>query len=248
MTTYILVAMVLGIAVGGLIHDQFADPATQKLFAGYISYRQHDLPAPDQNDHRAAGVLDTGRGHRPHVRRRRGRPRRRQGNAVVRQRLAGLADARPHPGQPVRARRRRPQGRQRRQFGDRRARHDAGRLRQARLPGFGDPSDGGERDPADRRLLDLLRRRLRRDGRTRQAGARRHRGPVPHHPARHRLCDEAGAARRVLRHGGDDRHQRSGHSGQLRQVHGPVLLRPGVPLDRADRRRVSSSSAPASSA
>src|ERR1700709_2722068 len=36
MTTYILVAMVLGIAVGGLIHSQFADAATHKLFAGYI--------------------------------------------------------------------------------------------------------------------------------------------------------------------------------------------------------------------
>ena len=38
MTTYILVAMVLGIAVGGLIHDQFPSPATQKLFATYISF------------------------------------------------------------------------------------------------------------------------------------------------------------------------------------------------------------------
>ena len=38
MTTYILVAMVLGIAVGGVIHNEFASPATQKLFAGYISY------------------------------------------------------------------------------------------------------------------------------------------------------------------------------------------------------------------
>jgi Na+/H+-dicarboxylate symporter len=37
MTTYILVAMVLGIAVGGIIHDQFAAPATQKAFAGYVS-------------------------------------------------------------------------------------------------------------------------------------------------------------------------------------------------------------------
>jgi Na+/H+-dicarboxylate symporter len=37
MTTYILVAMVLGIAVGGGVHDQFASPATQKLFAGYVS-------------------------------------------------------------------------------------------------------------------------------------------------------------------------------------------------------------------
>jgi Na+/H+-dicarboxylate symporter len=37
MTTYILVAMVLGIAVGGVIHWQIAEPATQKLLAGYIS-------------------------------------------------------------------------------------------------------------------------------------------------------------------------------------------------------------------
>ena len=37
MTTYILVAMVLGIAIGGVIHDQFPAPATQKMFAGYVS-------------------------------------------------------------------------------------------------------------------------------------------------------------------------------------------------------------------
>jgi Na+/H+-dicarboxylate symporter len=37
MTTYILVAMVLGITVGGVIHWQIAEPATQKLLAGYIS-------------------------------------------------------------------------------------------------------------------------------------------------------------------------------------------------------------------
>jgi Na+/H+-dicarboxylate symporter len=37
MTTYIIVAMVLGIAVGGVVHDQFASPATQKMFAGYVS-------------------------------------------------------------------------------------------------------------------------------------------------------------------------------------------------------------------
>ena len=37
MTTYIVVAMVLGIAAGGLVHDQFASPAAQKMFAGYVS-------------------------------------------------------------------------------------------------------------------------------------------------------------------------------------------------------------------
>mgnify|MGYP002383023027 CR=1 FL=1 len=38
MTTYILGAMVLGIAVGAVIHAQIPDPATQKVFAGYVSY------------------------------------------------------------------------------------------------------------------------------------------------------------------------------------------------------------------
>src|ERR1700748_188613 len=37
MTTYILVAMILGIACGGWIHSEFADPATQKTIAGYVS-------------------------------------------------------------------------------------------------------------------------------------------------------------------------------------------------------------------
>jgi Na+/H+-dicarboxylate symporter len=37
MTTYILVAMVLGIAAGAIIHAQFPEPATQKVIAGYVS-------------------------------------------------------------------------------------------------------------------------------------------------------------------------------------------------------------------
>ena len=37
MTIYIISAMVLGIAAGGLVHAQVADPATQKLLAGYVS-------------------------------------------------------------------------------------------------------------------------------------------------------------------------------------------------------------------
>ena len=37
MTTYILVAMVLGIAVGAVLHDQIATPAAQKAAAGYLS-------------------------------------------------------------------------------------------------------------------------------------------------------------------------------------------------------------------
>jgi Na+/H+-dicarboxylate symporter len=37
MTTYILVAMILGIIVGGIVHTEIAAPATQKLIAGYVS-------------------------------------------------------------------------------------------------------------------------------------------------------------------------------------------------------------------
>ena len=38
MTTYILFAMVLGIAVGGIVHDQVAEAASQKAIATYISF------------------------------------------------------------------------------------------------------------------------------------------------------------------------------------------------------------------
>ena len=37
MTTWILLSMILGIAAGGIVHSYVADPATQKLFAGYVS-------------------------------------------------------------------------------------------------------------------------------------------------------------------------------------------------------------------
>ena len=37
MTTYILLAMMLGIAVGAVLHGQIAIPAAQKVAAGYFS-------------------------------------------------------------------------------------------------------------------------------------------------------------------------------------------------------------------
>jgi Na+/H+-dicarboxylate symporter len=37
MTTYIFVAMILGIATGGLVHNAVTDPVTQRVFAGYVS-------------------------------------------------------------------------------------------------------------------------------------------------------------------------------------------------------------------
>ena len=38
MTTYIVIAMLLGIAVGGLLHNEIPSPPTDKLVAGYLSY------------------------------------------------------------------------------------------------------------------------------------------------------------------------------------------------------------------
>ena len=37
MTTYILIAMILGIAVGAMVHSQIDDPASRKDIAGYVS-------------------------------------------------------------------------------------------------------------------------------------------------------------------------------------------------------------------
>ncbi len=37
MTTYILIAMVLGIATGALVHEELATPAAHKVFSGYVS-------------------------------------------------------------------------------------------------------------------------------------------------------------------------------------------------------------------
>ena len=37
MNAYIVIAMLLGIAVGALFHDYCASPTSQKLFASYIS-------------------------------------------------------------------------------------------------------------------------------------------------------------------------------------------------------------------
>jgi Na+/H+-dicarboxylate symporter len=37
MTTWILIAMIVGIVTGGLVHTYVADPAVQKTFAGYVS-------------------------------------------------------------------------------------------------------------------------------------------------------------------------------------------------------------------
>ena len=123
--------------------------------------RQFDrnvVPAPDQDDHRAPGVRDPGRRHRPYGQRCASRPHLRQDHGLVRQRIFYLAAARPRDGQSAAARRQFP-------------RHLAG---QGGLDGIADiglfdrevsdPSDsdfdrrrdGAERDPADRGVRGIL--------------------------------------------------------------------------------------------
>ena len=110
MTTWIIIAMVVGIAAGGLVHAEIADPATQKSLAGYVSIGSmiflrliKMIIAPLVFSTLVVGIGHMN-GHRC------GRPGGRQGDAVVRQRLARFADARADPGKPVWARRRRAQG------------------------------------------------------------------------------------------------------------------------------------------
>ena len=120
MTTYILVAMVLGIAVGGVIHWQITEPATQKLLAGYISIGSmiflrliKMIIGP-----LVFSTLVVGIGHMSDT----GTVGRVGGKAMllVRHRLARLAQPWFYPGQFVRARRRCAQGRHRRQLRHRR--------------------------------------------------------------------------------------------------------------------------------
>ncbi len=164
MTTYILVAMILGIAAGGLVHSEVADPATQKLFAGYVSIGStiflrliKMIIAP-----LVFSTLVVGIGHMSDA----GAVGRVGGKAMLWFVSASLVSLTLglvlvnlfEPGDGVH---KVVSGVELRH---RRARHVARRLRQARVPGLGAPADGRQRDPADRRVLHLLRRRLRRHG------------------------------------------------------------------------------------
>ena len=105
LTTMIFIGMLLGIAVGYACSITWPDPQTAKEIAGYIALISDIflrlikmIIAP-----LVFSTLVVGIAH--HGRHRRGRPRRRQGAALVRRRLVLLADARPRPGQPAAARR-----------------------------------------------------------------------------------------------------------------------------------------------
>ena len=105
LTTYILVAMLLGIGVGWMCHELWPDPATARSISGYISLFTDIflrlikmIIAP-----LVFSTLVVGR--RAHGRHQVGGADRRQGDAVVRLRLLGVAAARPRAGEPPAARR-----------------------------------------------------------------------------------------------------------------------------------------------
>ena len=187
------------------------------------------LPAPDQDADRAAGVLDAGGRHRAHGRRRLGRPRLRQGARLVRHRFARLAGARPGARQPAAARQE-----PRAAAARHRRRRPTSRPRQVHAEGFRQPpgaevvrrGDGQQRDPADRRVLDVLRRGAGGAGRERQDAGRRDRRARARHAQDHRLRDEARAARGVRGDGGDRRDERPRDPAQVRRLHGRLLPRP----------------------
>ena len=227
LTTIILIGMVLGILVGYACHIALArseDGEDDRRL--HLAVHRH-LPAPDQDDHRAAGVLDPGGRRRAHGRHQGGRPHRRQGDGLVRRGLAGVAAAGPDPGQHPAARRQsQPAAARRRRFDQPQGRIavDEG-IRRASRAALDRRGDGHQRDPADRRVLVVLRRRLRGARRARPQAGRRHRGAVARHPDDHRLHHGAGADRGVRVDGRDRDDPGARHPRDLRQVRRRVLLR-----------------------
>ena len=237
-TQYILIAMALGIVMGTLVFNYLPDQPRRNR-----SRRQPDrdaVPAPDQDDHRAAGVRDPGRRHRPYGQRLQARPHLRKDHGLVRQRLLRFAAARPRHGQPAAARREFP-------------RHAAGQGAIHRPAGLGvldreipDPSDpdldrgrdGAERDPADRGLRGVLLGRDGRDAGALQADAGADRRSRPHHAEGHGLCDAVRADRGVGGDHGDGGQERPRRAVEADRVHGRLLSVAGDPVGHPDRGRL----------
>ncbi|SQB84036.1 Uncharacterised protein [Clostridium sporogenes] len=197
--------------------------------------RVRRVPAADQDGDRPAGVLDARRRHRAHGRCVVGRARVREGARLVRHRVADLVAAGAADGEPA-ATRREPRAAA---AGHRRVR--ASRDVQVHAEGFRRPhgaevdrrGDGEQRDPADRRVLDVLRRRARRTRRARQDPGRRDRPARARDAEDHRLRDEARAARGDGRDGVDRRDQRVVDPAEVRGVHGRLLREPRAAVGHA---------------
>ena len=237
-TQYILIAMALGIVMG-TADLQF--PARQPgRDRGRRKPDRHAVPAPDQDDHRAAGVCHPGRRHRPYGRRLQARPHLRQDHGLVRQRLLRLAAARPRDGQSAAARRQFPRHAARQGAIDRPA--GVGVL-DREIPDPSDPDldrgcDGAERDPADRGIRGVLRRRARRDAGAVEADHGADRRSRPYHAQGHRLRDAVRADRGVGGDHGDGGEERPRRAVEADRVHGRLLSVADDPVGHPDRRRL----------
>ena len=118
-------------------------------------------------------------------------------------------------------------------------RPEPARVHRARLPAQLLRGDGHQRDPADPRLLVLLRLRDRiAEVRAREDGDLVHQRARPGDAQGHRLRDVVRAGGRLRRRRRGDHHPGPRRPGHLRQVHRVVLRRAARPVGAADRRRL----------
>ena len=222
-TQYILIAMALGIVMGTIVFNYHArQPGGNR---GRRKPDRHAVPAPDQDDHRASGVRHARRRHRAYGLRLQARPRVRQDDGLVRQRLLCLAAARPRDGQSAAARRQLPRHAARQGAVDRPA--GLGVL-DREVPDASDPDldrgcDGAERNPADRGVRRVLRGGARRDAGARQADHGADRRSRPYHAEGDRLCDAVRADRGVGGDHGDRVEERPRRAVEADRVHGRLL-------------------------
>nr|GEU28155.1 hypothetical protein [Tanacetum cinerariifolium] len=187
----------------------------------------HGVPAPDQDDHRAAGVCHAGCRHCPHGRCKRSRPYRPENHGLVLPGVGDVAEPGPGAGQhlPPRRRAARPYVHRRVQHGHRGVQPVAQGFRYPPGAGVHRRRHGQERDPADRRVLAVLRLRGRRHRRQGQGHDRSAGRPGAHHAQGDRLCDVVCTDCRVRSRGRHHRQERPGRAVHVRRVHGRVLLR-----------------------
>ena len=242
-TRYILIAMALGVVMGALVYDFLpedrADIASSVNLIALLFLRLIKMIiAPLVFATLVGGIAHMGS-------RRQARPHLRQDHGLVRLRLLRVAAARPGHGQPAAARRQLP-------------RHPAGQGPVDRPAGLGlldreiphppDPDldrrrHGAERDPADRGLRGVLRRRHGGDAGTLQADAGADRGSRPHHAEGDGLRDAVRAARGVGRHHGDGLQERPRRAVEAGRLHGRLLSLADDPVGDPDRGRLHRASA-----
>ena len=222
LTQQIFIGLALGIVAGWLVSEY--NPAAADLLPSV----QPAVPAPDQDDHRAADFRDARRRDCRRGPRQGGRPDGAAGDHLLRDRHDPRARHRPRGGQRHEAWRRR-QPADRPEVRDHGRRADLGSNPAPHGAGFGHQVDGRRRRAADCRLQHSLRHRARHDRREGPAGCRVVRGrrgdDVQVHEHRHALCaDRRRRGDRV--YGRARRAPRAGEPGLARRHALPGARRP----------------------